>query len=266
MFKLIKKGSTAYYIITSFEETGLVKHGFSTREGGVSEGCYGSMNLRFNCDDKRENVIENFKIIADMLNMDSNRLVLSKQVHEDNIHTVTETDAGNGITRKNRFTSVDGLITDKKGIPLVTLFADCVPLFFLDTEKRVIALAHSGWRGTVKRIGQKTVEKMKRDYGSRAENIITAIGPSIQECHFEVSDDVAEIFAREFGADTAVKYGDKYHVNMQSAIKKQLAESGIKPDNIDDSGICTYCNSGLLFSHRKTNGRRGNMGAFLELI
>lgn len=266
MFKLVKKGNVAYYIITSFEETGLVKHGFSTREGGVSKGCYSSMNLRFHCDDTRENVIRNFEIIADTLNMDKNRLVLSKQVHEDNIHTVTENDIGNGITRENSFTSVDALITDKKGIPLVTLFADCVPLFFLDKKQRVIALAHSGWRGTVKRIGQKTVEKMKRDYGSKPENIIAAIGPSIQECHFEVSDDVAEIFIKEFGSDTAVKYGDRYHVNMQTAIRKQLTESGLLPDSIDDSGICTYCNSDTLFSHRKTNGQRGNMGAFMELI
>lgn len=266
MFKLIKKGNVAYYIITSFEETGLVKHGFSTREGGVSDGCYSSMNLRFNCDDTCENVLENFGIIADTLGMDKNRLVLSKQVHEDNIHTVTENDIGNGITYENKFTSVDALITDKKGIPIVTLFADCVPLFFLDKKQRVIALAHSGWRGTVQRIGQKTVEKMKHDYASRAEDIIAAIGPSIQECHFEVSDDVAEFFINEFGCDTAVKYGDRYHVNMQLAIKKQLIESGLAPDSIDDSGICTYCNSDMLFSHRKTNGQRGNMGAFMELI
>lgn len=266
MFKLVRKGDVAYYIITSFEETGLVKHGFSTREGGVSGSCYSSMNLRFNCDDTRENVLKNFKIIADTLDMDYEKLVLSKQVHEDNIHTVTNDDCGNGITRENAFTSVDALITDKAGIPLVTLFADCVPIFFLDTKRHVTALAHSGWRGTVKCIGQKTVEKMKRDYGSDPSDIIAAIGPSIQECHFEVSDDVAQIFADEFGSDTAVKYGERYHVNMQLAIKKQLMEAGIAAEHIDDSGICTYCNSDTLFSHRKTNGKRGNMGAFIELI
>ena len=228
MFKLNRKNGVSYYTITSFEETGLVKHGFSTREGGVSDGCYSSMNFRF--------------------------------------HTVTEDDFGNGIVRENKFESVDALITDKKGIPMVTLFADCVPLFFLDKKLGVAALAHSGWKGTVKRIGQKTIEKMKRDYGSRAEDILTAIGPSIQECHFEVGDEVAEIFIKEFGEDTAVKYGEKYHVNMQKAIEKQFIESGILKENIDNCGICTYCNSDLLFSHRKTNGKRGNLGAFIELI
>lgn len=107
---------------------------------------------------------------------------------------------------------------------------------------------------------------MKRDYGSRAEDILTAIGPSIQECHFEVGDEVAEIFIKEFGEDTAVKYGEKYHVNMQKTIEKQFIESGILKENIDNCGICTYCNSDLLFSHRKTNGKRGNLGAFIELI
>lgn len=264
MFKLNKKGAVSYYTIPSFEETGLVRHGFSTREGGVSSGCYSSMNLRFNCDDTRENVLKNYEIIADTLGMDYKRLVLSKQVHEDVIHTASETDCGNGIVRENAFESVDALITDEKNIPLVTLFADCVPLFFLDKRLGVIALAHSGWKGTVKRIGQKTIQKMKNDYGSRTEDILTAIGPSIQEDHFEVGDEVAEIFIREFGADTAVKYGEKYHVNMQKAIKKQFEDEGIT--NIDDCGICTYCNWELLFSHRKTNGKRGNLGAFLELI
>ncbi len=266
MFKLNNKNGVLYYTIPSFEATGLVRHGFSTREGGVSDGCYSSMNLRFNCDDTRENVLQNYKIMADTLGMDYTRLVLSKQVHEDIVHTASEDDIGNGVVKPNKFTSVDALITDKKGIPLVTLYADCVPLFFLDKRQGVIATAHSGWKGTVKRIGGKTIEKMKKDYGSRTEDILTAIGPSIQECHFEVGDEVAEIFIREFGSDTAVKYGEKYHVNMQKAIKKQFKECGIPEENIDDCGICTYCNSELLFSHRKTNGKRGNLGAFIELI
>ena len=266
MWKLNNRRGGKYYTISSFEETGIVRHGFSTREGGVSEGCYASMNLRFHCDDTRENVLKNYEIIANTLGMDVERLVLSKQVHEDIIHTATEADLGNGITRENRFTSVDALITDKPNIPLVTLYADCTPVFFLDRVKKVIALAHSGWRGTVKRISAKVIRKMTTDYGSDPKDILTAIGPSIQLDSFEVGDEVAEIFIKEFGAETAVKYGEKYHVNMQKAIKLQLIEAGVAADNIDDCGIDTYTHSDFLFSHRKTNGRRGNMGAFLELI
>ena len=265
MWKLNNKNGVKYYTISSFEETGFVRHGFSTREGGVSEGCYASMNLRFHCDDTHENVLKNYEIIAETLGMDHTRLVLSKQIHEDIIHTATENDLGNGVTRENAFTSVDALITDKPNIPLVTLYADCTPVFFLDPKKRVIALAHSGWRGTVKRISSKVIDKMKKDYGSDSADILTAIGPSIQMDNFEVGDEVAEIFLREFGETTVKKYGEKYHVNMQKAIKIQLMQAGVSENNIDDCGIDTYSNSGFLFSHRKTNGKRGNMGAFIEL-
>ncbi|MDD6762035.1 MAG: peptidoglycan editing factor PgeF [Clostridiales bacterium] len=265
MFKLNHKGAVAYYTISSFEETGLVNHCISTREGGVSGGCYSSMNLRFNCDDAKENVLENFRRIADAAGMESDRLVLPKQVHEDNIHTIEDSDIGNGIVFENKFVSADGLITDKKGAGLVTLYADCVPLMFLDRRRAVIATSHSGWKGTVKCIGAKTVRKMMSDYGSRPEDILCAIGPSIQVDHFEVGDDVAQIFIDKFGSDTAVRYGDRYHVDMQRAIIKQLTGAGIPAENIDNCGICTYCKSELLFSHRKTNGRRGNFGAFIEL-
>ena len=266
MFEPKNSGGVFYYTISSFEETGLVRHGFSTRRGGVSGGYFSSMNFRFNHGDSDENVVKNFEIMSDTLGMDYKKLVLSKQVHEDNVCYVTEKDCGNGIMRQNAFESADALITDRTGVPLVTLFADCVPLFFLDRKNQIIALAHSGWRGTVKRIGQKTIRKMKEDFGSKPCDILTAIGPSIQADCFEVGDDVAEIFIKEFGTDTVVKYGERFHVDMQSAIRMQFLEEGIPKENIDDCGICTCCNSDLLFSHRKTNGKRGNLGAFLELI
>ena len=167
MFKLNRKNGVSYYTITSFEETGLVKHGFSTREGGVSNGCYSSMNFRFHCDDTRKNVLKNFEIMADTLGMDYNKLVLSKQVHEDVIHTVTEDDFGNGIVHENKFDSVDALITDKKGIPMVTLFADCVPLFFLDKKLGVAALAHSERYGKANRSenNRKNEKRLRKPCG-----------------------------------------------------------------------------------------------------
>lgn len=266
MFELKNSGDVFYYTISSFEETGLVRHCFSTRRGGVSKGCYASMNLRFNCDDSRENVFENHKIMSEVIGSDFSRIVASKQVHEDNICYVTEEDCGNGLVKPNRFTSADALITDRRGVLLVTYFADCVPLFFLDRKNGVIALAHSGWRGTVKRIGQKTIQRMKSDFGSEPSDILAAIGPSVREECFEVGDDVARIFIEEFGTDVAVKHGERFHIDMQAAIRKQFAEEGIPAENTDDCGICTCCNSEILFSHRKTNGKRGNMGAFLELV
>ncbi len=264
MFKLVQKGNLKYYKISSFEESGLVRHGFSTRYGGVSEGCYSSMNLRLHSGDRCENVIENFRIICAELGIDSRRLVLSKQVHEDVVRCVCTEDAGNGIEFENKFESADSLITAERNLPITVFGADCVPLFFLDKREGVIATAHSGWRGTVKKIGQKAVLRMINDYGSKPENILAAIGPSIQEEHFEVGDEVAEQFIREFGDDTAVRYGKKYHANMQLAIEKQLREVGIA--SIDNCGICTYCEENLFFSHRRMNDQRGVMCGFLELI
>ena len=266
MFELKRNGNVEYYTVSSFEATGIVRHCISTRIGGVSGGCYSSMNLRFNCDDSRENVTENFKRLSSTIGSDYRKLVLSRQVHEDVIRAVDESYCGNGILFENKFDSADGLITDKPGVALVTLYADCVPLLFLDTRQRVIASVHSGWRGTVKRIGAKAVRKLISDYGSRAEDILCAIGPSIRVECFEVGDEVAEIFADNFGGDTVKKYGVKYHVDMQSAIRVQLVQEGLPISNIDDCGICTYCKSDTFFSHRKTNGRRGNFGAIIELI
>ncbi len=266
MFRLNRVNGAAFYTVSAFEETGLVRHCITTREGGVSGGCYKSMNLRFNCDDSRANVLENFKRAAALTGMDSSRLVISHQVHENVVRAVSDADAGNGIMFDNRFKSADGLITAESSLPLVTLYADCVPVLMLDKRLGVIASVHSGWKGTVKRIAAIAVHRMVFDYGSRAADILCAIGPSIQVCHFEVGDDVAEIFINEFGEDTVMKFGNRYHANMQRAIVKQLKETGIPEENIDDSGICTYCNSELLFSHRKTKGRRGNFGAFIELV
>lgn len=264
MFRLVKNNNIWYYIIEEFENTGLVRHCFTTRMGGVSKDEFKSMNLRINSCDKKENIIKNFDIICSEIGIDYRNLVFSNQVHDDLIIDVKYEHMGNGIIRDNEFISADGLITAHKNIPLVTFYADCVPLYFLDTKNKVIALSHSGWKGTVKNIANKTISKMERDYNSKCEDILCAIGPSICEKHFEVGDEVAEIFSSlPFGV--VKKYGDKYHVNLQKTIYNQLLNSKIPKRNIILSNICTYCNSDFLFSHRKTNGKRGNLAAIMEL-
>lgn len=263
MFRLIENNGLKYYKIDSFGES--VRHCFTTRVGGVSENEFSSMNLRFNCNDKRENVLKNFEIICGEIGINYKDLVLSNQVHENNVVKVTAKDKGNGITMPNKFQSADGLICGERNVPIATFYADCVPLFFLDKINGVIALSHSGWKGTVKNIAKATVDSFVNDYGSRPENILAAIGPSIGVCCFEVGGEVCEIFKEKFGDAVLEKHEKKWHVNLQKAVFSELEESGIPKGNITDSGICTSCNSGLLFSHRKTNGKRGNMAAFMEL-
>ena len=263
MFRLVENNNLKYYKIDSFE--GAVKHCFTTRAGGVSENEFSSMNLRFNCDDKEENVMKNFEIICNEIDVNYKDLVLSKQVHEDEVIKVTAEDKGNGIIYPNKFESADGLITSQRGVPLITFYADCVPLMFLDKTDGVIAMSHSGWKGTVKNIAQKTVDVFTDDYNCKKENILAAVGPSIGVCCFEVGDEVADIFSEKFG-DAVLEKHEKWHVNLQKAVYLELKSAGIPEENITMSGICTSCNSDLLFSHRASQGKRGNLAAIMELV
>ena len=248
----------------------MIEHGFSTRLGGVSTGIFESMNLGFNRGDDDDNVKRNFQIISKALNMPYENIVLSAQTHTTNIRIVGEADKGKGIIIPRNYENVDGLMTNVSQIPLVTFYADCVPLLLFDPVKRVIAASHSGWRGTVNRMGKVTVEKMVEVYGCEPKDIIACIGPSIcKEC-YEVSADVANAFMDEFadsGYENIVfpKDNDKYLIDLWEANRVILNMSGITNTNMDISGICTCCNSDWLFSHRATGGKRGNLAAFIML-
>lgn len=262
MFTLKTHGDLKYFTIDEFCETGLVKHCFTTRCGGVSENEFTSLNLRMHCDDKKENILKNYEIICDEIGVNFQNLVFSNQVHCDTILSVTKEDMGNGITKPQKWDGVDGLITNQTGVPIIIFAADCVPVFFLDPKKKVIALVHSGWKGTVLKISAKCIEKMVTEYSCNPKDIMVAIGPSIGVCHFEVGDEVADVFRDTFGAGVLEKH-EKWHVNMQKAIEIQLKDMGV--ENIIKADICTYCNSDLLFSHRKTAGKRGVMAGIMEL-
>lgn len=265
MFSLVKKGELCYYKVDSFEKTGMVEHCFTTKLGGVSKGGYESLNLRLSSCDSLENVLRNYDIICAELGIKKEELVLSKQVHETNIVDVTSEYKGNGISFENRFTSADALVTNESNVPLVTFYADCVPVYLLDTQKAVLALVHSGWKGTIGRIAEKTVRHMAEKYGSMPENIIAAIGPSIRCCHYEVSEELADSFKEEFGDDVLVRNGAKPHLNLQKCVQKQLLNACIKPEAITDSGICTYCNKDIFYSHRHLGNERGTMAAIAML-
>ena len=180
------------------EKTGIVKEGFTTRLGGVSEGIFSTMNLSFTRGDEEEAVRENYRRLASALDVDYDKFVFTDQTHTTNVRKVTAEDAGNGLTREREFHDTDGLITDVPGLVLSTFYADCVPLYFVDPVHCAIGLSHSGWRGTVNRMGKATIEAMRREYGSRPEELRCAIGPSICQDCYEVSGDVAVEFERAF--------------------------------------------------------------------
>lgn len=251
-------------------DTGIVRHGFSTRLGGVSVGCFSSMNLSFERGDRSEAVRENFRRIGKALGVRCEDMVLSKQTHTTNVRVVTEEDRGKGIVRERDYTDVDGLVTDVPGICLVTSYADCVPLFFVDPVKKVIGLSHSGWRGTAGKIGKKTVEIMQNQFGSDPGKILAAIGPSIcREC-YEVSGDVIEKFKKVFAKKDwnelfYQKSDEKYQLDLWKANELVLLESGIRREHIVVTNVCTHCNSTVLYSHREAGNERGNLCAFLAL-
>jgi polyphenol oxidase len=262
-----------YISFPILSEIPFIKHGFSTRLGGVSSGIFSSMNFGSESlpwQDEPENILENYQRISKSIGVDMNSLVLSRQVHKTNIRVVDDADRGKGIIESLDYEEIDGMITDRPNITLVTKYADCVPLYFVDQGKKTIGLSHAGWRGTVSKIGKVTVEEMTRNFGSNPSEIIAVVGPSIcSEC-FEIGEDVAREFQNAFGdqyiTDILVAKDDgKYLCDLWKANQAVLLEAGLRTENIHISGVCTCCNSDLLFSHRKTGGKRGSLAAFLGL-
>lgn len=269
--ELKEKNHVPYIQFKNLSATGIVKHGFSTRKGGVSTGIFSSMNLNFKRGDDPDAVMENYRRIAVALDIRVEDMVLSDQTHTTNVRVITEEDRGKGILKPQDYRDVDGMITNVPGLVLVTSYADCVPLYFVDPVRKAIGLSHSGWKGTVGHIGQKTVWKMHEVYGSEPKDIVAAIGPSICQSCYEVSEDVAEAFKTNFAENEAEdilldKGNGKYQLDLWKANWYVLTDAGILPEHLSVTDLCTACHPNLLWSHRKTNGQRGGLSAFLSLI
>ena len=251
------------------EKCSFITHAFTTRMGGVSTGDCTSMNLSFTRGDDEAAVRENYRRIAAALGTDAKQFVCSDQTHTTNVRRVTKADAGKGVVIPKDYTDVDGLITNEPGIVLSTFYADCVPLYFVDPVHRAIGLSHSGWRGTVNKMGQVTIEAMKREFGSKPEELYCAIGPSICQDCYEISRDVAEEFMKAFPEHVndilLQKSEEKFQLDLWKANEIVMLESGILPEHLAVTNICTCCNPTELFSHRASKGKRGNLAAFLMI-
>ena len=293
-----KAGEVEYLTFPALEDTGVVEHVIATRLGGVSKGIFDSMNLSFTRGDDPAAVEENFRRMAVTMHADMDDVVFTEQTHTTNVRVVTDEDRGKGLTRDRDYTDIDGLVTNVPGVVLTTFFADCVPLFFVDPVHKAIGLSHSGWRGTVGKIGQHTLKVMAEQYGTDPKDVIAAIGPSICQDCYEVSADVAEQFFGTFG-DSLKKLEDemktgklnqtdiqkidniftkasndtlaykkengKYQLNLWFANFLGMYEAGIPVSQISVTDLCTCCNPEYLFSHRATNGERGGLAAFMKL-
>ena len=268
-----------YLTYNRLEQISFIRHAFSTKKGGVSKGIYESMNLSYTRGDNKKSVDENYRRFFDAAGFTLKNVVLTDQIHKTDIVKVDEevlskinSKSDTFDVEKRRLDSIDGLITNMVNVPLVTSYADCVPLYFVDTKNKAIGLSHSGWRGTVAGMGIKTVEAMKREYGSNEQDIVAVIGPSIcREC-YEVSKDVVDEFHKMYDGKFDVNKifditsEDKRQLDLWEANRQILLLAGLKEENIVVSGVCTSCHDDLLFSHRKTNGKRGNLVAVMEIV
>lgn len=245
-------------------------HGFSTRFGGVSKGKHASMNLSFHRGDERESVMENYRRICGALGFTPQQLVFSDQTHTKNIRKVTAADKGKGIVKPIDYHDIDALITNEAGVVLTTFYADCVPIYLVDQEQKAIGLVHSGWRGTVQKISAKTIEAMHSAYQTQPENIVAVIGPSICRDCYEVSEDVIEEIKSAFSSQECDAFYQKndrgrYQLDLWKMNEQILLNAGILKEHIQVTDLCTCCNPDLFFSHRASQGKRGNLAAFLAI-
>ena len=262
------KNEVRYYTFPAFEEHPEIVHAFTSRECGVSGGYYSSLNMGIHTGDDLENVKTNYRILCQTLSLDPEKIVLANLVHGDTIRNVTVADAGAGLWRDFPYEGVDGLLTNEPGLILTATFADCVPVFFYDPVKKVIGIAHSGWKGTALEIASKMVDRMQSDYGCKVEDILAGIGPSIGMCCFETDSDVFMEFAEFPYLDEVWFYpkdDGKFDIDLWRINFEMLLYAGIPEDNISISGLCTCCNSDIFFSHRASKGKRGTMAGVISL-
>ncbi|HEU5342216.1 peptidoglycan editing factor PgeF [Edaphobacter sp.] len=254
-----------------------LRHGFSTRRGGVSTvyGNLSDLNLGWTREDDPALVAENRRRFVRSVGGDDRpsgwRLVTVRQVHSNAVHAVGE-EAFTGSLETTEGKAVlegDGLMTQVPGVMIAVGTADCVPVLLVDTRLRAVAALHAGWRGTVAGIAERGVEAMRSEYGSRLEDLAAAIGPAIGACCYAVGDEVRAGFAARYSYADALfrNAGAALYVDLWEANRRQLLDAGLGAEQIEVVGECTACardHDGLrYFSHR---GERGVAGRMLSAV
>lgn len=266
VFTVNENGGVTYLTYDALSAIPFIRHAFSTKRGEGTRTVH-PMDMDFD-HDAYDAVNENYHMICRAAGFDYTSLVASSQDHHTFVRVVTSAEKGIGIFREKDIESVDALVTVEPGVTLCTYYADCTPIFFVDTVKKAIGLAHAGWRGTVQRIAAGVIDTMHERYGTDPADVVCAIGPNIMKCCYEVDEPCADEFYA-LGLDDSrfvfPKTGGKYMVDMLECNRQILVKSGVKPENITISDLCTKCNSDLLWSHRATSGDRGTMCALLRV-
>lgn len=264
-FNMVQKNGLKYLTIPSFEEAGGVMGAFSTRVGGVSPEPFDTLNFSKKREQSDKNFFENLNRFGGAAGFDYKKAVAINYAHSPDLYRAAAQDAGRGIARENVPVFCDGLYTDSVGLPIISFHADCVPLFFYDPKCRSIAVCHAGWRGASAHMAQSAVSSLV-SLGSGESDILAAIGPCISGEYYEVGRDVADVFIKEFGDETIEYRNGGIYLDLAKACASDLINCGIAPEHITISGMCTYKESGLFFSHRRDKGITGSMAAALQLV
>ncbi len=267
-YKVTAKNGVVFYKNKMLEDVSFIRHAFSTRIGGVSKDAYASLNLSKNSRFSKDEILENYRLFSEAIDVDYTHMVLSDQVHDDKIHIASRRDCGKGLTKESDILNTDGFITNEPSVALVTFYADCTPVLIVDPVKRAIASVHSGWRGTLLQIAQKAVLKMQNVYGSDPKDLLCVTGPSIKQCHFEVGYEVYDQFYDVFGElakENTVFKNDKCYIDTDALNFRSLTDVGVLPQNINMCPDCTYCGKDTLYSHRGDKGKTGRMCAVIEI-
>jgi hypothetical protein len=244
-----------------------INHFITTREKLTLSSNSDDFNLSISQTKNIESVITNRKILASAVGLSPNDFVFPIQVHGTNIVKITDENRGKGcFSLTDAFANTDGFITNIQRLCLITMAADCVPIIFFDSIKKAIGVAHAGWKGTVLRIPRYLIEAMQHEYGTKPRDLIVGIGPSGGPCCYEVGQDVeAEVKNSFSNCENIIKnVEDKTIFDMWEANRTTLIEAGVKPGNIQISGICTISSNNKFFSARQGDGGRFVAGIFLK--
>ncbi|MBR0373858.1 MAG: peptidoglycan editing factor PgeF [Mogibacterium sp.] len=243
-------------------------YSYSTRQGGVSDPPYDTLNLSFSMGDDPDKVRRNHEIWLGSLGVDPHQTVMLSQIHSNHVIAVGKEDCGHGLFRE-RIPDADGMITNEPGVALVTGHADCVPVYLYDPVREVIGMVHAGWRGTTAEIARVAVELMEDYYGCDPADLYAMIGPCISikyfECDRDVIDEVEEMTCDTYLTYYYNEFTGKYHVSLAGLNRQVLKCAGVPAEHIDMEDKCTYGNPDLYFSHRRDGMARGGQQALLML-
>lgn len=252
--------------MTCFHSHQHVTAGLTTRQGGHSEAPFDSLNMGLHVSDKKEDVLKNRRALAEEIGIPLSRWVIGEQVHGTEVAAVDQRNAGAGTTSlETAVANVDGLITNEKNLVLGAFYADCVPLYFSDSESGWVGIAHAGWKGTVNGMAGKMIRALQ-EKGCKLENIQAVIGPSIGRKHYEVDDRVISFIPENYKKECVMSKGKgKYQLDLKVLHQKMMIEEGLKEEHIQMTGFCTYEEDQTFYSHRRDQGRTGRMLGFITL-